>query len=51
MGASTAIDPTNYIEKYGYPCRTKITNPYGSKKCNPKLKKHEGIDFSSYRIA
>lgn len=49
MGARSAIDPTLYIKKYGYPCNTLITNPYGSLKCNPKLKGHEGIDFSSWR--
>jgi len=49
MGALTAIDPTEYIQKYGYPCKTAITNEYGSKYCNPKLPGHEGIDFSSWR--
>lgn len=49
MGASTTVDPTLYIKKYGYPCNTLITNEFGSKICNPKLKGHEGIDFSSWR--
>jgi len=50
LRASNAIDPTNYLMDYGYPCRTIITNPYGSKICNPKLDKHEGIDFSAWRV-
>lgn len=49
MGASTAIDPTLYLKKYGYPCNTIVTNHFGSKICNPKLDGHEGIDFSSWR--
>ena len=49
MGASTAIDPTLYLKKYGYPCNTQITNNFGSKICNPKLKGHEGIDFSGWK--
>ena len=49
MGASTAIDPSLYLKKYGYPCNTEMTNPFGSEICNPKLKGHEGIDFSGWR--
>jgi len=48
--ASETIDPTDYLIKNGYPCDTIITNPYGSQYCNPKLKGHEGIDFSSWRL-
>lgn len=50
LRASNVIDPTLYLNKYGHPCNTIITNPFGSDKCNPKLPGHEGIDFSSYRV-
>lgn len=49
MGASTAIDPTGYLLKYGTPCFTAVTNLFGSDISNPSLKKHEGIDFSSWK--
>lgn len=49
LRASNVIDPTKYLREYGAPCRTIVTNCFGSKKCNPKLKGHEGIDFSSWR--
>ena len=48
--AEYTIDPTPYINRYGNPCDTVITNYYGSKECNPKLDGHEGVDFSSYRV-
>ena len=52
--AKNTIDPKEYFIKYGYPCRTIITNPYGSPHYNDtkdsNLSKHEGIDFSSYRL-
>jgi len=57
--ARNTIDPKEYYIKYGLPCRTIMTNPYGSKHFNDKaqdkngdqsLKAHEGNDFSSYRL-
>lgn len=52
--AKNTIDPKEYFIKYGYPCRTIMTNPYGSKHFNDTkdstLKAHEGMDFSSYRL-
>ena len=52
--AKNTIDPKEYFIKYGYPCRTILTNPYGSPHYNDTkdstLKKHEGNDFSSYRL-
>ena len=47
LRGSNAIDPMPYISKFGYPCKTKITNKFGSNIHNPKLKYHEGIDFSA----
>lgn len=48
--AKNTVDPFPYIERLGYPCDTIITNKYGSDIHNSKLKKHEGIDFSSWRL-
>ncbi len=48
--AKDAIDPKEYFIKNMRPSRTILTNPFGSKKCNPKLSGHEGNDFSSYRL-
>lgn len=45
--ASNTSDPMPYFKKHGYPCEGKITNKYGSDICNPKLDKHEGVDFSA----
>ena len=49
--AKYAIDPVQYLREKGYPTKTKITNNYGSKICNPKLDGHEGFDFSSWDIS
>ena len=48
--ASETIDPKEYLIQNGYPCKTIMTNPFGSPHCNPKLEGHEGIDFSSWRV-
>jgi len=57
--ARNTVDPKEYFIKYGNPCRTILTNPYGSPHFNDKaqdkngdqsLTKHEGNDFSSYRL-
>ena len=47
--AKNAIDPLPYFKKYGYPVHTIITNYYGSKIHGKGIKKHEGVDFSSWR--
>lgn len=53
--AKNAIDPKEYFIEYGKPCRTILTNPYGSPHYNDtkdsSLSKHEGNDFSSFRLA
>ncbi len=48
--ARNTCDPAEYLEQYGYPTKTIMTNPYGSAICNPVLSGHEGIDFSSWRL-
>jgi murein DD-endopeptidase MepM/ murein hydrolase activator NlpD len=52
--AKDTVDPKEYSIKNGYPCRTILTNPYGSPHFNntkdSTLKSHEGNDFSSYRL-
>ncbi len=52
--AKNTIDPKEYFIQYGKPCRTIMTNPFGSKHYNDTkdstLKQHEGMDFSSYRL-
>ncbi len=47
LNSKYTSDPMPYIKKYGYPCKTKITNPYKSDICHPKQPFHEGIDFSA----
>lgn len=47
LNSKNTSDPMPYIEEYGYPCDTKITNPYGSEICHPKQPFHEGVDFSA----
>jgi RHS repeat-associated protein len=41
-----ASDGSAFIAAHSMPCNTYACNPYGSSACNPKLSKHEGIDFS-----
>jgi hypothetical protein len=47
LTALYTMDPT-YILKLApaYVTNTKVSNGYNSRFCNPKLEKHEGIDFS-----
>lgn len=47
LTAKYAQDPTFTLKlaEY-YVTNTKVSNGFGSKYCNPKLKMHEGIDFS-----
>jgi murein DD-endopeptidase MepM/ murein hydrolase activator NlpD len=48
LTAAYATDPTFVLQLAEcYPTNTKVSNGYGSKYCNPKLEKHEGIDFSA----
>lgn len=58
--AQNAVDPKEYFIQYGHPCRTIMTNPFGSQHYNTtekdestgksKLTQHEGMDFSSFRL-
>jgi len=42
-----AIDPTFFLKLSAhYVTNSKISNGFGSKYCNPKLKGHEGVDYS-----
>ena len=51
LTAKDATDPTYFLQLADYyPTNTKVSNPYGSKYCNPKLKKHEGIDMGTKLI-
>ncbi len=47
LTAEYATDPTFILQLADcYPTNTRVSNGYGSKYHNPKLDKHEGIDFS-----
>ena len=50
LTAEWTSEPSFWIKLNVYPCNTKVSNPYGSKYCNPKLKKHEGLDFSGIKF-
>lgn len=50
LTAEYAMDPTFILKLAKHVCtNTLVSNPYGSKYCNPKLKSHEGIDFSGHK--
>ena len=52
LTAMFTVDPTFFLKLAPFYCtNTLVSNGYGSKYCNPKLKKHEGIDFGLTPIA
>lgn len=51
LTAEWAVDPTFYLKlSKVYITNTKVSNPFGSKYRNPKLKIHEGLDFGTELI-